>query len=1090
MGTMPFFSMHFQSRAAGLSGSAINQGDTKMKSGRSGLLLSSAFIPAAALRGAAGLSALALMCGTAYAQDAAPETAPADAGEAIVVTGSRISTPNLQSANPVAIVTGEQIFSSGNLSVGDQLNELPQLRSTYSQANSTRFLGTRGLNLLDLRGLGTSRTLVLVNGRRHVGSDVLVNGTSVDVNTIPADLIDRVDVVTGGASGVYGSDAIAGVVNFVLKDDYDGLKLRAQNGISDYGDAGKQFVSVLAGKNFADGRGNITFSGEYSHSDDFYASGRPGLARNQGWVVTDTDPAGAVNGADDVFDRTFYTDIRSATISLGGLIALRQNSSAPCGSGGGSAYTCTYLFQPDGSLIQQTGDRVGIGPNGSFQGGNGATNREGQLVALAPDLKRYTANLTGHYEITPALVPFFEAKYSRTDARGSQSGPFFSQGTTLGDPGGRERIRLDNPYLSGSARTTLTQAILAAGVDPNSSAGTAPALTAAQIAAINDGSFQLNLRRNWVDFGMRDEEIKRETYRIVGGLRGDFNDDWHYEISANYGEHKERNIIKGNVNVQRYLLALDSTTDASGNIVCRSQIPTATAAQTSYVTGGGVSTDPRLAGDIAACVPLNPFGQGSVSQAAKDYILVDSLAVGKMSQTDVMGFVSGDTSEFLNLPGGPISFSVGGEYRRETVSYDLDDLTQDGYAFYNAIPAFSAPSFEVKEAYGEVLLPILSDTPFFEKLQARANGRISDYKGATGTVYTYGGELIWSPVRDVTLRGTYARAVRAPNLSELYSEAGMNYAPGFVDPCSQRNIATGSSYRAANCAAAGIPTNYDFVYSQSLEIVSGGNPNLNEETSDSYTIGVLLQPRWVPGLSISVDYWNIQVDNVISSVSAQQIANLCYDSPTLDNVFCGLFQRAGASGGPDGEVANQILEGSLLQSSANFAKLKVRGIDTQINYDHTFDFGRLNLAAYWTHYLQNDSFTNPADPTFANRFVNELNDPSDEVTLNATFQTGAFQFSYGMRWLDAMYLNTWEDYNSLNGLPPQNADYAPIKKYDDVFYHDIKAAVDLNKEFTFYVGVDNVFNKMPPYGQTGVGAGSGVYPNLGRYFYAGITANF
>ena len=1056
----------------------------------------------AALRSAASLPVFALAFATsAYAQDqAAADADDSASAPAIVVTGSRISTPNLESANPVAILTGEQVFSSGNLSVGDQLNELPQLRSNFSQANSTRFLGTRGLNLLDLRGLGTSRTLVLVNGRRHVGSDVLVNAVSVDVNTIPADLIERVDVVTGGASAVYGSDAIAGVVNFILKEDYDGLSVRAQNGISNYKDGGKQFVSFVAGKNFSEGRGNITLAGEYSHSDDFYASGRPGLRNNHGFVVTDTDPAGTPNGSDGVFDRTFYNDIRSATISLGGMVAAYGNPSAGlCGSGtNGSAFTCNYQFQPDGTLVPQTGERIGIGPNGSFQGGNGSSNREGRLMALSPDLKRYTVNLTGHYEITPALVPFFEAKYSRTDARGSQSGPFFSQGTTLGGDT-RERVRLDNPYLNADARQLLTNTFAASTVNANTGAAftdtvdedgnvttSAAQKLAAQQAAIANGTFGFSLRRNWADFGNRDEEIRRETFRIVGGLRGDFNDDWKYELSVNYGEHKERNLIRGNVNVQRYLLALDSTTDANGNIVCRSQVNPAAARP---VSGIG---DPLnlLAGDVAACVPLNPFGQGSVSQAAKDYILTNSLATGKMRQFDVMGYVSGDTSEFLNLPGGPVAFSVGGEYRRETVRYDLDEVTQAGYAFYNAIPTFSAPAFEVKEAYGEILLPILKDKPFFETLSLRGNARVSDYKGSAGTVWAYGGEAIWSPVQDLTFRGTYARSVRAPNLVELYSAAGQNFAPQFTDPCSERNIAAGSANREANCRAAGVPVGYDFNYAQSLEIVSGGNPDLRSETSDSYTVGALIQPRWVPGLSISVDYWDMTVNNVIASVAAQDIANLCYDSTSLDNSFCPLFSRAGANGGPNGEQAYQILEGSLLQSSLNYAKYKVRGLDTQVNYDHSFDFGRVSLTAYYTHYFQNDQFTDPTDPTFKDRLINELSYPSDAVTMNASFQTGALKLGYQMRWLGGMYVNTYEDYNSLNGLPPQNEDYAPIKKYPDVFYHDIRAAYDIDDNYSFYLGVDNVFNKMPPYGLTGIGEGSGVYPNMGRYFYTGVTAKF
>lgn len=1068
-------------------------------------------ITKAALRSATCLSVLALSSTSVLAQDAdttaatttaTEDTTPAET-DSIVVTGSRIRIPNLESANPVAVLTGEQVFARGNLNVGDQLNDLPQLRSTFGQQNSTVNLGTRGINLLDLRGLGTSRTLVLVNGRRHVGSDVLLNAVSPDINTIPVDLIERTEILTGGASAVYGSDAIAGVVNFVLKQDFEGVQVRGQTGISKYNDAGKQYISALVGQNFADGRGNIAVNVEYSHSEPYYAYSRPGLRNNRGFVVTDTDPAGSVNGSDGVPDRTFYNDIRSATIGLGGQVAIYPSAAArPCGFNV-SAFSCSYQFQPDGTLIPQTGQRIGIGPNGNFLGGNGTNSRESQLLTLAPDLERISVNLIGHFEVSPAFVPFVEAKYNRTKAFGSQSGPFFSQGTTLGDPGGRERVRLDNPYLSAQALGVLAPNLAASTVNANTGAAFADTLdadgnvvrTAAQNLAIQRaqiaaGTFRFGLRRNWLDLGIRDEDIKRETYRIVGGVRGDFNDDWSYELSVNYGEHKERNVIRGNVNVQRYLLSLDSARDASGNIVCRSQLNPA--ATVSYLTGGTLADgdDPRLAGDISSCVPINPFGSGNVSQAAKDYILVDSLATGKITQFDVSGFITGDSSQLFELPGGPVRFSVGGEYRRETVRYDLDDLTQAGYAFYNAIPSFNAPSFEVKEAYGEIQFPILADRPFFEQLSLKGNGRVSDYKGSTGTVYAYGGEAVWSPVKDLSFRGTYSRSVRAPNLTELYSAQGQNFAPLFVDPCSARNIAAGSSNRAANCAAAGAPAGYDYVYTSSLEIVSGGNPALREEKSDSYTAGAIIQPRWVPGLSISVDYYKITVDNVITAPEAQDIANACYDLPsTVNNPFCGLFQRAGAAGGPREEIPFQILESSLIQIGQNYAKLRTRGIDTQIDYNHTFDWGQVNLSAYWTHVLENSTFTNPADPSFADVLQNELNDPTDAVTLYASFKRGKVTFGYNLRWLDKMYLNTNEDYNTVNGLPPQNADYAPINKYNDVFYHDFRLGVDVNENFEFYAGVENAFNRMPPLGLTGVGAGSGVYDNKGRYFFAGFKAS-
>ena len=1035
-------------------------------------------------------------------------------GDTIVVTGSRIRSPNIQSTSPITSVSGDQLFETGKVSVGDTLNELPQLRNTFSQQNSTRFLGTRGLNLIDLYGLGSQRTLVLVNGRRHVAGDILASGVSVDINTIPSDLIQDIQILTGGASATYGSDAVAGVVNFILKDDYDGISLRGQSGVSKYGDAGAQLIAGIAGKNFGNGRGNITVSAEFAHQQDYYASGRPNLKQVDGFVTVETDPAGSVNGSDGIFDRAFFNDIRSATISTGGQVAIRYRptlAGAPCGNdSAGTSFTCSYLFQPGGALAQQTGLRVGLGPNGSFINGNGYNSRQGRLLVLSPDLKRYSVNLLGHYEIARAFVPFIEAKYSRTDAFGSQSGPFFSQGQTLGDfvaiPGvadysyytsgavNREGIRLDNPYISAQARATLSAQLTAginSGVNPNSGAAfgsTAAGLArqAASLQQVADGTYRFSLRRNWVDLGIRDEQIRRETYRIVGGVRGDFNDDWHYELSANYGEFKERNLIQGNINVQRYLLAVDSTTNAAGQVVCRSQVDPNYAVD--YVGGNSAI----LAADVAACVPINPFGDGSVSQAARNYLTVPSLAQGKITQFDATGFVSGDLSQLFSLPGGPIGFVIGGEYRRETNFYDLDDLTQAGYAFYNAIPTLNPPTaFEVKEAFGELRVPLIKDLPLIRELTLTGSGRVSDYKGSAGTVYAYSGGVEYRPVEDLMLRGSYSRSVRAPNLGELYSAQSQNFAPAPNDPCSARNLATGSSNRVANCNAAGRPAGYDYVYTASLEIVSGGNPNLQAEKSDSYTGGFVLTPSFVPGLSISADYYDITVNNVITATgSAQQILNLCYDSTSLDNPFCGLFQRAGANGGPAGEQPFQVLEGSLLQSTANFAKLKVRGVQANVNYNHKFSWGSGFVQATYVRSIQNDSFTNPADPTFTDRFLDELGDPKNRLSLNAGASVGKIGFNYGFRYIGSSYLNTYEDYNSLNGLPPQNTDYAPLEKYPAVGYHDARVELDVNDRFNTYIGVDNIGNKKPPYGLTGVGGGSGIYDVRGRYVYVGAVAKF
>lgn len=246
----------------------------------------------------------------------------------------------------------------------------------------------------------------------------------------------------------------------------------------------------------------------------------------------------------------------------------------------------------------------------------------------------------------------------------------------------------------------------------------------------------------------------------------------------------------------------------------------------------------------------------------------------------------------------------------------------------------------------------------------------------------------------------------------------------------------------------------------------------------------------MPGLSISADYYDITVNKVIASVSAQNIVNLCYDSPNLNNPFCALFTRTGAGGGPRGEIPGRILEGSLLQSSANFAKLKARGVDVNAAYARRFDWGRLTAKGVYTHVFQRSNYTNPNDPSFENVIVAELGDPSDQFNINVDVKIGKVTFGYGLRWIAGMYLNTFEDYNGVNGQPPQNADYAEIVKYPIVTYSDIRAGLDINDKFNLYGGVNNIGDKLPPYGLTGVGSGSAIYDNRGRFFYIGATAKF
>jgi outer membrane receptor protein involved in Fe transport len=483
----------------------------------------------------------------------------------------------------------------------------------------------------------------------------------------------------------------------------------------------------------------------------------------------------------------------------------------------------------------------------------------------------------------------------------------------------------------------------------------------------------------------------------------------------------------------------------------------------------------------------------------------------------------------FELPGGPVRFALGAEYRRERGNYLDDPFVTEGNPSL-AVPTqsntnavvignFLPRPFIVKEAYGELQLPVLRDMPFFHELTFSGAARVAHYNGATGTVWAYNAGVDWAPVRDLRFRGNYSRAVRAPNLSELYFPAVANFAPGFVDPCSPNSIANGTSNRQANCLAAvggnaailaGIPN-----VTQSLAVITGSNPNLKAETSRSWTFGGVFQPRFIPGLALSVDYYNIRVNNVIVTLGAQAIVNNCVDQASLNNVFCGLFQRyLGPTPGPLGEITGQVQGNTLLQAGVNFAARVRRGVD--VNLAYRFNLGpdvRLNTNLIYTHNFQISNFENPAVPNFENRILSELGDPQNEFRWDVDVTYRQFTFGYRMHYIGQMYLLAYENYQPLPGacpqltpctaaqLPPLNLDATDIQRTPGVFYHDIRFEFNLNQQFQFYVGMDNVLDTHPPYGLTGTGGigatddrgGGGVssiYDAFGRKVYGGFRARF
>lgn len=1043
------------------------------------------------------------------------DTNDAASNETITVTGSRIRRPNLESSVPVTSVAGEEFVEQSDVSVGDTLNELPQLASTFAQQNPGAGVGVAGLNLLDLRGLGTARTLTLVNGRRHVAGDIQNNAVSVDINTIPTDLIERVDIVTGAQSSIYGSDAIAGVVNFVLRRDFNGLQLRGNASVAAEGYGPKQLVSAMYGKNFGGGRGNVTVQAEYSRTDRIFGADIGRYRTSDGFFVVDVDPS----GSDGIPDRIILNDVRSGTINRFGLVPVTQQigGPAPCGTSGAAnaaPFNCTFVFSPEGRLVAQTGTRFGTTLNPGFVGGNGQTGREGTLLSILPELDRYNANLLAHYEFSDAVELFVEAKYARVEGAGNNSGATFTQGGTFNDPLSRELIRLDNPFLNPEDRTTLANAFLASGCVPtiigaacSATATSATRLTAAQRAQITAGTFRFPIGKQFLDLGIRDETFLRETYRGVIGLRGTFNQDWNYEVSANYGKFETEIDKSGYVDRQRFLLSLDSGRNpATGQIQCRAQFDPAAAV--AYQNGGlqpaqNAFIASRLQADIAACVPYNPFGAGGANnQAAAAYFSGASHDTAFISQLDFSGFVSGDLSQLFELPGGPVGFAIGAEYRREDAGYTQLPLVLNGVT--NALVLGNADPdepTEVKEAFAEIRLPLLKDVPFFEELTLTAAGRVSHYN-SIGTVYAYNAGAEWSPMAGVRFRGNYGRSVRAPNVAETAFPIVPNFAPGFSDPCRGDAIGAGSGTRQANCQAdlGALLPNLASLGTPSLAVLSGSNPNLEEETSDSYTLGAVFQPDFIPGFSVSADYYDITVNNVIVALAAQTIANNCYDAPTLDNPFCPLFQRyrGPAGGGAFSEIPGQIQGNTLLQSGLNFAKRTRRGIDFDIAYRAALGPIRLDTNMIYVHTLESSNFQDPARPDFENVLLEELGTPADEFRWDTDLKYGDFTFGYQLRYIGKQYLlnSVAENFTTVNGEPPSNLDFATVSKYPRVFYHNIRFQWDITNPVSgkgglrFYAGVDNLLNRFPPFGLTGTVGTDAIYETQGRTVYGGFRARF
>ncbi|MDO9368145.1 MAG: TonB-dependent receptor [Sphingopyxis sp.] len=1024
------------------------------------------------------------------------------ADDVIIVTGSRIARPvNLDSPIPITSIRAEDLVQGGDQSLGDMLNRLPQLNSTFAQANSTRFIGTSGLNLADLRGLGADRTLVLMDGRRSVTSTP--GSFAVDINTIPTDLLDRVDIVTGGNSAVYGSDAVAGVVNFIMKRDYDGLTFSARSGVSSRGDRGSYSVSGLFGRNFD--RGNITLSAEYSRSSTLLSSHRNGqtgaFTGTPGFATMDTDIACVLDkeqkpipgnpiacdpnvrdGSDGVPDTYFFDAYPGNTftnVSLGGTVItacpadtppnakVRAHVCAPFLSPTLQRVSDNYMFQPDGTLLR---DRPLIDlrrGGGGVRGGRGASGVEGAM--LLPGLERYNAMLLGRFELAPGAEFFVDGRYANITANQRSTQPI-----AVSLAGINSSFSLDNPYLSPQAKATIKT-----------------------ILGTNSDTAKFQMIRFLNDAGTRSENHKRETWSVAGGVRGEFgaSGNWSYDAGLSWGRTETFFQTGGQFSVSRFNKATDAVRNAGGDIICR------------------VNADADPANDDPNCRPLNLFGEGAplTTPAGLAYVRHISWRTQWAESFGAIANIAGSSQGLFELPGGPVGFAIGAEYRREDAYSSSDPDTVAGKTTHNSSTNFNPPAIESKEVYGEIRIPLLANLPFVKELAVEASGRLSDYSHVKKTVHAYNAGLVYSPVPGVRFRAGYARSVRAPNLGNAYAQRSQTFST-IADPCSQTQISNKPN-RARNCAEAGVPTElllpdgtkapWVNAPASSVSGFNQGNPDLSPEVGQSLTLGGVFQPDFLPGFSLSVDYYRIKVRKAIAGLSGQAIIDQCYDDPvTIKNPYCAaVFRRA--SPNPlenltfDGQTdriiggfptLNMPLKGpGFINQPYNYAALKASGIDAQLAYTYNFtpDY-RIGLAANLSWSENREQFSSISEPARANRLHGVLGNPVWEGGVDMKLHAGAWDMKYAFRWMSKQTIGSWESQNSHQGRPPTNADVYPVKTYPAIGYLDLQLGFTLDKADRFYIGVDNVFDTLPPWGQTGTTEGGGIFSVTGRYFYAGV----
>lgn len=920
--------------------------------------------------------AAALMAGTVSAQEDGNGQAGAEVPTAadIVVTGSRAIRDGSQAPTPVTVVAAEALTKAQPGLIGEALNQLPAFRgSTRPTGGFTAATGPGTGSYLNLRNMGPQRTLVLVDGRRAAPS---ARDGSTDINLLPEALIKRVDVVTGGASAAYGSDAVAGVVNFVLDTRFTGLKATIQSGISDQGDVPTYKANLTAGHSFADGRGRIVASASYLDIGGLQSvADRDWGRRGTGFLSNPAVPGQLI----------FRDDLRASTASPGGLIL--------------SGPLAMQQFAPDGTLIPFS--------RGSLQSGLIQVGGDGAQVFSNLSAAIRTHSYFGHaeFDVTPSLTLFAQGNLAFARNHYNQVQQF-----NLGGFNGFT-IYSGNAFLNPAVQDILT--------------------------ATNIPAFAMG-RMNF-DFGdPANATAKARTIDLKTGFR--FTGPNDLTIEGYYGHAKNRTRIRtdNNVVLERLYAAADAVRDpASGTIVCRVAL-----------------TNPGL---YPGCVPINLFGNGAPSQAAIDY--VEGTSAYRTDFTQDVADLSARAQPFSTWA-GPVSLAAGGQYRRIKLDQVTDDIGPSindatgirgfpaayqnqpgGYLLTNVFPI--SGGYHLWEVFGEAAVPLARDMPFLHALDLNAAVRYTNYS-TSGGVTTWKAGLVWEPVAGLRLRGTASRDIRAPNVPELFAGTVQN---------------TGSVIENGTT----VP----------IIQVTRGNASLQPERARTYTAGIVLSPSFLPGLTLSADYYAIDLSGVISSLTPQITLDQCNAGATA---LCANITR---------NAAGQITR--IESPTLNLNRLKSAGIDFELGYRPTGDVlggsMQLRMVASFLQ-KQRQDISNGTSTDRAGE-VGLTANPRWTATANATWARGPFELFVQERFISA---GTYD----VTRQEPARIEDNSVKS---VFYTDATASWRIDKRFRLFFTVNNLFDRDPPLAPNGtlvtfIPTNPQLYDVIGRHFTAGVNLSF